>query len=115
MSVEELHLHSQQEGEGQARLPRSRCSSNPEAKGQSLRQNTMDRGCTHVIPVRRWGRGEGRSPVDVRPDVLRRVVIDDTFDPVDVDASGRCVCADQPAGRCAGLIHCSLEKKNIYI
>lgn len=37
-------------------------------------------------------------PVNVRPDVLWRVVIHNTFDPVDVDASCGCVCADQPSG-----------------
>lgn len=38
------------------------------------------------------------SPVNVRPDVLWCVIIHNTFDPVDVDASGSCVCADQPSG-----------------
>lgn len=37
-------------------------------------------------------------PVDVRPDVLRSVVINDTFNSFDVDSSGRSVSADQPAG-----------------
>lgn len=36
--------------------------------------------------------------MNVRPDVLRGVVIDDTFDPVDINASGGCVSADQPTG-----------------
>lgn len=49
------------------------------------------------------------SPVDVRPDVLRCVIIHNTFDPVDVDASGSCVCTDQPSERHVRLINCSLK------
>lgn len=37
--------------------------------------------------------------MNVGPDVLRRVIVDHTFDSVDIDASGSCVCADQPAWR----------------
>lgn len=37
--------------------------------------------------------------MNVGPDVLRRVIVDHTFDSADIDASGSCVCADQPAWR----------------
>lgn len=47
--------------------------------------------------------------MNVRPDVLRCVIIHHTFDPVDVDAPGSCVCADQPSGWHISSIHCSLR------
>lgn len=37
-------------------------------------------------------------PVDVRPDVLRSIVIDDAFNSFNIDSSGCSISADQPAG-----------------
>lgn len=37
-------------------------------------------------------------PVDVRPDVLRSIVINDTFNSFNIDSSGCSISADQPAG-----------------
>lgn len=39
------------------------------------------------------------SPVNVCSDVLRCIIVNHTFDPADVDASGHRVCADQPSKR----------------
>lgn len=37
-------------------------------------------------------------PVDVCPDVLRSVVINDAFNSININSSGRSVSADQPVG-----------------
>lgn len=83
-----FYLNSQQKGERQSGFPCSCSSSNP--------------ADTDLVTDGRDGTSggvSGSSPVDVRPDKLRRVVIHNALDAADVDSSGRRVRADQPTGR----------------
>lgn len=53
-------------------------------------------------------------PVNVGPDILRRIVIHNTFDPTDVDSSGSGIRTDQPSERKIKYRSHNRLRKNIY-
>lgn len=92
-------LYSKQKGEGQAGFSSSCSSSNSETRsGEMMKPPFKDEKKTsQAIQCRITFTAYEGSPVNVCPDVLWRIIVHNTFDRSDVNASGRCIGANQPS------------------